>query len=560
MRISLSLLRLAALGVIACAGTSPRATPAPDAPWCRPGDACWPDRAAWRALGASLEGPLVQPTLPAETPAGDPFQLQDQVGGTESLGWLDAWSAAPSAYAIAARSAGDVARGVSFAREHHVRLVVKGTGHDYLGRSTAPDSLLIWTHELRGVHVDDAFVPHGCQTAPLPAVTVLAGVRWIEAYTEVTHVHHRYVQGGGCTSVGAAGGFLQGGGFGSWSKKYGTAASNLLEAEVVTADGAIVIANACQHADLFWALRGGGGGTFGVVTKATLRTHELPATFGGVSGTITATSDAALLDVLEQIATLYRTKLSNEHWGEQIRVARDAIGVSMVFQGLSQDEAAAAWQPLRDWAATRSDVKVDLHVGAVPGDKMWDYDFLQQVGVPLGGQPPRWWWAGDQGQVAATWAAYQSRWIPLALFDRPRQLATMLFQASRHWSVELHFNKGQAGAAPDAIARGRDTAMNPAVFDAAALLISAAADPGYATDRARAEADRAAVQAAMDVVRAATPGAGSYVNETDYFEPDWQRSFWGDHYDRLLAIKRRYDPAGLFVCHHCVGSDDARAK
>ena len=59
----------------------------------------------------------------------------------------------------------------------------------------------------------------------------------------------------------------------------------------------------------------------------------------------------------------------------------------------------------------------------------------------------------------------------------------------------------------------------------------------------------------MDLIRAATPESGSYVNETDYFEPDWQRSFWGTNYPRLLEIKRRYDPDGLFRCHHCVGSE-----
>jgi FAD/FMN-containing dehydrogenase len=60
----------------------------------------------------------------------------------------------------------------------------------------------------------------------------------------------------------------------------------------------------------------------------------------------------------------------------------------------------------------------------------------------------------------------------------------------------------------------------------------------------------------MQLLREATPGGGAYVNEADYFEPDWRRSFWGEQYPRLLAIKRKYDPTGLFTCHHCVGSDE----
>ncbi len=104
----------------------------------------------------------------------------------------------------------------------------------------------------------------------------------MHVYNEVTTASGRYVQGGGCLTVGVAG-LVQGGGFGSFSQSYGTAAASLLEAEIVTADGAVRIANACINPDLFWALKGGGGGTFGVVTRLTLRTHELPETMGGVS-------------------------------------------------------------------------------------------------------------------------------------------------------------------------------------------------------------------------------------------------------------------------------------
>lgn len=538
------------LVLLAACSTPTHATPRA---WCTPRDACWPSAGDWHALAASLTGTLVEPTRPA--PSTDPFTIEDQPGGTQSLGWLDAWSATPSRYAIAAANASDIAKGVAFARDHHLRLVVKGTGHDYLGRSSAPDSLLIWTHALRDITVDDAFVPSGCSVAPTQAVTVGAGTRWLEAYQQVTGVHHRYVQGGGCTSVGAAGGFLQGGGFGSLSKKFGIAAASLLEAEVVTASGAIITANACQHADLYWALRGGGGGTFGVVTKVTLRTHELPALVGGAFGTIKAPSEAAFREVTEQLVALYRAQLANEHWGEQLRWRPDnSIDVAMVFEGLTTEQANAAWEPLRAWGAAHG-VTVAVQAFAFPGDKLWDFDFLTKVGVKLGGTPARWWWGDNQGEVATYWAAYQSRWLPLALFDHPKELAATLVAASRHWSVGLHFNKGQAAAAPDAIARDRETAMNPAVLDAAALVIVAADDAGYATDRARAEADRAKVAAAMAEIRAATPGAGSYINETDYFEPDWQRAFWGDNYSRLLAIKHAYDPDGLFVCHHCVGSE-----
>ena len=88
-----------------------------------------------------------------------------------------------------------------------------------------------------------------------------AGAIWMHTYNEVTTKGGRYVQGGGCGTVGVAG-LVQGGGFGTYSKQFGIAGASLLEAEIVTADGVLRIANACREPDLFWALIGGGSGTF----------------------------------------------------------------------------------------------------------------------------------------------------------------------------------------------------------------------------------------------------------------------------------------------------------
>jgi FAD/FMN-containing dehydrogenase len=160
----------------------------------------------------------------------------------------------PSVYAVAAKAADDVAAAVDFAREHNLRLVVKGGGHSFHGTSNAPDSLLIWTRAMDKIVLYDAFVPQSCSTPPKPAVSVGVGAIWLHVYDAVTTRAGRFVQGGGCTTVGVAG-LIQSGGFGSFSKNYGTAAASLPEAEVVTADGAVRIANACTNPDLFWALR-----------------------------------------------------------------------------------------------------------------------------------------------------------------------------------------------------------------------------------------------------------------------------------------------------------------
>ena len=370
---------------------SPVATATTSPAHCTPKLPCWPSPGDWAELRATLVGAPSPLQSCVDDPNGaactaatrgmtNPFYHQDQPGGTESLGWIGAWTAAPSAYAIAAEAPSDVVAAVDFARGHHLCLVIKGTGHDYLGRSSAPDSLLVWTHKMRKVTVTDAFTPRGCAPprATVPAVTVEAGARWVEAYDAVTVHHGRYVQGGGCTSVGAAGGFLQGGGFGSWSKKYGVAAAGMLEAEGVTAAGELRVANACQNEDLFWALRGGGGGTFGVVTKVTLMTHPLPSTFGHVEGTLEAKNDAAFKELLVHFVDLAGRSLTGESWGESVNVCpNDTLHISMAFEGMSADEAKQVWAPLRQWLDQHAElVTGQLRFYELPGTAMWNSAIL----------------------------------------------------------------------------------------------------------------------------------------------------------------------------------------
>jgi hypothetical protein len=203
---------------------------------------------------------------------------------------------------------------------------------------------------MNAVTLHDAFVGAGCEgrAEPQPAVSVEAGAIWGHVYNEVTTKGGR-VQGGGCMTVGVAG-LVLGGGFGSFSKAYGTGGSHLIEAEVVTADGEVRIANACTNPDLFWALKGGGGG-YGVVTRVTLRTHALPDFFGGASAAIHTTSDDAYRRLIAKTVDFYAQTLFNSHWGEQILIGRGYVGFNMVFQGLDQQQAEAVWKPFFDWVA-----------------------------------------------------------------------------------------------------------------------------------------------------------------------------------------------------------------
>lgn len=555
----------------------------------RPGDPGWPSEAAWRRLGEAVGGRLTAvppPFAPClDAPGGaacvdlfrslkNPYLLGDEPGLTQTLGWVDAWTSRPSVYAVAARDAADVAAAVDFARENRLRLVVKGGGHSYQGTSSAPDSLLIWTRRMSAVSVHDAFVPAGCRdAAPQPAVSVGAGAMWGPVYDAVTTRAGRYVQGGGCLTVGVAG-LVQSGGFGSLSKAYGTAAAHLLEAEVVTADGAVRTVNACADPDLFWALKGGGGGSFGVVTRVTLRTHALPALIGAVDLAVRATSDAAFRRLVGRVVDLCADTLLGPAWGEQIGFRPgNRLVVAMMFQGLDKERAETAWRPLLDWiAAAPDDFVPDSPPWIVdaPARRLWDPAFLRTLpGVVLADDRPgapegNVFWSGNLGEAGQVLHAYRSAWLPSALLapERRADLADALVAATRHWGVTLHLNKGLAGAPDAAVAAARETATNPAVLDAFALAISAAGEgpaypgvAGHEPDAAAARRHAAAVGAAMDALRRLAPAAACYVSESDFFEADWRSAFWGPHYPCLLAVKDRYDPDGLFVVHHGVGSE-----
>ncbi len=558
--------------------------PARPASRVRPGDPAWPSRERWEELKGAVHGRLIALKSPLEecrnAPEGpacaelfkglkNPYYIGDQPALTQSSGWVDAWTSRPSVYAVAAAETADVVAAVNFAREHNLRLVVKGGGHSYLGTSNAPDSLLVWTRSMNRIDLHDAFVPQGCagKVAAQPAVSVGAGVIWGQLYDAVTTRGGRYVQGGGCTTVGVAG-LVQGGGFGSFSKNYGLAAAGLLEAEVVTADGAVRLANAATNPDLFWALKGGGGGSFGVVTRLTLRTRELPEYFGVVTGTIRARSGAAYRDLVKWVVGFYRDRLFNPHWGEQISFGSNYLRVLMLWQGLDREQARAVWKPFLDRAAASPR---DLTFLAVPARRLWDAEYMRghlpgafarddRPGAPAGNI----FWAGNRGEAGQFLHGYRSAWLPASLLEPDRQaaLADALVAASRQWQVTLHFNKGLAGAPAEERSAARDTPMNPAVADAFALAIIAGEGPpafpgipGHEPDLPRARRAAASINRSMDTLLKVAPESGSYVAETDYFERSWQRSFWGPNYARLLEVKKKYDPAGLFFVHHGVGSE-----
>jgi FAD/FMN-containing dehydrogenase len=558
----------------------------------RPQDSDWPSATDWASLKEKVGGRLLDVSSPfnacrisprdtacknALAQIRNPYFLGDEPALTQSSGWIDAWTSTPSVYAVAAEQTNDVAEAVKFARDHRLRLVVKGGGHSYQGTSNAPDSLLIWTRRMRGIRMYDAFVPLDCEgdMPPQPAVTVGAGEIWMHVYEAVTTEGGRYVQGGGCATVGVAG-LVQSGGFGSFSKKFGTAASSLLQAEIVTADGIERIVNARTDPDLFRAIKGGGGGSFGVVTSLTLKTHRLPDYVGVVSATIKAASPDVFRRLIDRFLAFAAESLVNEHWGETVSMRPDGtLRISMLFQGLDRAEATRIWQPFFDAVSSAGNsmhIAEPAQILAIPARHLWDPAFIMKnaphamkadtrPGAPKGNV----FWSTDEVDAGRFTYGYESVWLPATLLDPSARasLTDALFQTGSQWNVTLHFNKGLAGAPDEALAATRDTATNPDVLNAFALAIISgegppafAGMPGEPVDAPAARRAATRIHDAAQSLRIVAPRAGSYVSESSYFQQDWPRAYWGEHYAMLSEVKRKYDPDGLFFVHQGVGSQE----
>jgi hypothetical protein len=296
----------------------------------------------------------------------------------------------------------------------------------------------------------------------------------------------------------------------------------------------------------------------------------------------------------------YRDHLFNDHWGEQVHVKPDnSLVVNMVSYGLDTDAARKAWQPFLDWVRSSDAYSLGwlVVIGSKPARRWWDvpwsvehwpeiafanpngnpfitaldYGLDHLVPQPIfdfdtrpGAQSGNAWWKGDGDQVCWFIWGFESLWLPKSLLERGAQprLADALFAASRYAEVGLHFNKGLAGAPPEAIAAAKDTAMNPAVVDAFALAIVAdGQEPSYPGIRghepsiAEGRKARDRIHRCVNQLRAVTGETGAYVSESNYFESGWQRAYWGSNYPRLLEVKRKYDPDGLFIVHNGVGSE-----
>lgn len=154
----------------------------------------------------------------------------------------------------------DVIQAIKWAKQYGVPFRIRSGTHHYEGYSTGDQLLVIDVSCMNRIELNET------------TVKVQGGVRNRELYEAVCGAGYPF-PGGGCPTVGVAG-YTLGGGWGYSSRLFGLGCDQLIEAEVITAEGQLIVANANQHEDLFWALRGSGGGNFGVVTSLTYRLPE----------------------------------------------------------------------------------------------------------------------------------------------------------------------------------------------------------------------------------------------------------------------------------------------
>jgi FAD/FMN-containing dehydrogenase len=224
------------------------------------------------ALGACRSTSAGTPTAPPRAPVPDWEALRAQIAGRVVLPTDAGYDAAKAVFnsrfdgsapaaVLAAGVVDDVRKATAFASSHGIELTARSGGHSYVGASSANGALVVDVRRLPGAVTYDAVT----RCATVPAATAISAVQ------QALDVHGRSIPTGSCPSVGIAG-LTLGGGLGADARQYGLTCDALVSASVVLPNGQAVTASPDDHADLFWALRGGGGDGWGIVTSFTFRT------------------------------------------------------------------------------------------------------------------------------------------------------------------------------------------------------------------------------------------------------------------------------------------------
>ncbi len=455
---------------------------------------------------------LTESTMRADAPAFDPESIEtfrQSLRGALLGPGDDGYDAARQVWnamidrrpALIAQCAGvaDVLAAVAFARDNDLLVAVRGGGHNITGAAVCDGGLMIDLSPMKGIRVDpDA-----------RTVRAEAGVTW----GELDHETQAFglAATGGTVSTTGIGGLSLGGGFGWLARKHGVVCDNLLAADVVTADGRFLRVSADEHPDLFWGLRGGGG-NFGIVTSFEYRLHP-------VGPTILAGPLFHPLDAAPGLFRAFRDAAASapDALGGMAALLTSPEGMPLaalvpVFCG-PLDDGEDAVRPLRAFGAPLADM--------------------------LGPMPYRTMQALFDGAFPAGRRNYWKSGYMRDLDDAA--IAIMVDHFSRAPSPYAGIGIELYGGATNRTAPG-DTAFPHRDYQFNMLIFTAWDDPAD---------DRANIEWARQFWRALRPflADGVYVNylgDAADGGRDQIRAAYGPDYERLVALKRAYDPANLF--------------
>lgn len=394
----------------------------------------------------------------------------------------------------------DVIDAVNFARDHGLLVAVRGGSHSAAGHAMCDGGLVIDLAGLKGVHIDQ-----GARTAHAQG-----GLIWGELDHE-TQVLGLATTGGTVSNTGI-GGLTLGGGLGWLMGKHGFACDNVLSADIVTADGTLITANADEHPDLFWALKGGGG-NFGVVTSIQFQLHPVGPT---VLGGMVLHPRAAAKDVLRFYRDYCRTIPDEAEAYAALLTSPDGDPLAAILLGYNGDldEGERVLAPARQFGSPIADL-------VTPMPYVKRQTLIDDLGVH---GIHRYWKSGFMPELS-------DDFIDLAV-ERAETMASPMSV------VGLFYVHGAAARVdPSATAFGLRGAQWD--FD----IISQWTDPSLADEQVRW------TRSFWSEVEPFATG-GVYVNHIAADEPGRVHAAFGANYDRLLAVKRQYDPNNLFKLNH----------
>jgi hypothetical protein len=458
-------------------------------------------------------------------------------------------------YTVNATSVEDVASTLEFAKLNNIRLVVTSTGHDMLGRSDGYGAIEIWLRHFRhGIDFQTTYQPfENCADSGWKgsAIQINGGYQWHDVY-KVAKANNVIVVGGGATSVGAVGGWASGGGHGPATHNYGLGADQILEMEVMLADGAIVVANHCQNTDLFRALRGGGPG-YGIVLRSTVKAYPNVDTITvhslAMAPIETTPQNRDLLDAIAVLVQSYPGLINagfsgNARWFRNFHAPFIGNASSGYVHGIwtigkNQTEADASFAPVRrSLEAFQS--RLSIFESFRSYTDYWSF-YEAESGII---QP-----AGDT-------ALLTSRLIdPPAVedYNRVREAIEVVGGTDDEFVANIVILVGGGQVFKDVA--DKTSGLHPAWRRAPFALMSGRGVPRTASNEMRKAVTDDVTFVKGAALKKLAPTTGGYMNEGDRNDPEWKQTFFGSNYASHLAAKNKYDPENLFYCTGCVGSD-----